>query len=85
MHTAVCGHGETKGDFIMKYGAQNQITGKVTEIKKGTVMCQIKLDIPAGAKMSSVMTLDSLDDLALKPGDSVKVIVKAVNVLLVKE
>jgi molybdopterin-binding protein len=69
----------------MKYGAQNQITGKVTEIKKGTVMCQIKLDIPAGAKMSSVMTLDSLDDLALKPGDTVKVIVKAVNVLLVKE
>jgi len=69
----------------MKYGAQNQITGKVTEIKKGTVMCQIKLDIPAGAKMSSVMTLDSLDDLALKPGDTVKVVVKAVNVLLVKE
>jgi molybdopterin-binding protein len=69
----------------MHYGAQNQITGKVTEIKKGTVMCQIKLDIPAGAKMSSVMTLDSLDDLALKPGDTVKVVVKAVNVLLVKE
>jgi molybdopterin-binding protein len=69
----------------MKYGAQNQITGKVTEIKKGTVMCQIKLDIPAGAKMSSVMTLDSLGELALKPGDTVKVVVKAVNVLLVKE
>jgi molybdopterin-binding protein len=69
----------------MKYGARNQIVGKVTDIKKGTVMCQIKLDIPAGASMSSVMTLDSLDELNLKPGDSVKVIVKAVNVLLVKE
>lgn len=69
----------------MKYGARNQIIGKVSEIKKGTMMCQVKLEIPAGAKMASVMTLDSLDELGLKPGDNVRVIVKAVNVLLVKE
>ncbi len=69
----------------MKYGARNQMVGKVTEIKKGDMMCQVKLDIPAGAHMASVMTVDSLDDLALKPGDSVKVVVKAIHVLLVKE
>lgn len=69
----------------MKYGARNQIVGKVTGIKKGTLMCEVKLEIPAGSHMASVMTLDSLDELGLKPGDSVKVIVKAVNVLLVKE
>ena len=69
----------------MKYGARNQLTGTVTEVKKGNIMCQVKLEIPAGAKMASVMTLDSLDDLALKPGDSVKVVVKAIHVLLVKE
>lgn len=69
----------------MKYGARNQLTGKVTEIKKGTMMCQVRLDIPAGSKMSSVMTIDSLEDLAIKEGDAVKIVVKAVNVLLVKE
>jgi molybdopterin-binding protein len=69
----------------MKYGAKNQIVGKVTEIKKGGVMCQVNLEIPANSKMSSVMTLDSLSDLGIKEGDSVRVIVKAVNVLLVKE
>ncbi|MGB7061841.1 MAG: TOBE domain-containing protein [Candidatus Zixiibacteriota bacterium] len=69
----------------MKYGARNQLTGKVTEIKKGTMMCQVKLEIPAGSKMSSVMTIDSLDDLSIREGDSVKIVVKAVNVLLVKE
>ncbi|MGB2805369.1 MAG: TOBE domain-containing protein [Candidatus Zixiibacteriota bacterium] len=69
----------------MKYGARNQLTGKVTEIKKGTMMCQVKLEIPAGSKMSSVMTIDSLEDLGIGEGDSVKVVVKAVNVLLVKE
>ena len=69
----------------MKYGARNQIIGKVSEIKKGTVMCQVKLQIPAKASMQSVMTLDSLKELGIKKGDTVKVIVKAVNVLLVKE
>jgi len=68
----------------MKYGARNQMTGKITEIKKGGVMCQVKLDVTAGA-MSSVMTLESLDDLGVKIGDKIKVVVKAVNVLLVKE
>lgn len=69
----------------MKYGARNQLTGKVTEVKRGTVMCQVRLDVAAGATMNSVMTLESLDDLGIKVGDKVKVIVKAVNVLLVKE
>lgn len=67
----------------MKFGARNQIIGTVTEIKKGAVMCQVKLDVPA-SKMSSVMTMDSLEDMDLKKGDKVQVIVKAINVLLVK-
>jgi molybdopterin-binding protein len=70
---------------IMKYGARNQLFGKVTGIKKGGVMSQIKLEIPANSVMNSVITLESLEDLGIKEGDSVKIIVKAVNVLLVKE
>jgi molybdopterin-binding protein len=69
----------------VKYGARNQLTGKVTEIKKGTVMCQVRFEIPADSKMSSVMTIDSLEDLGIKEGDTVRVIAKAVNVLLVRE
>ena len=68
----------------MKVGARNKIVGKVTEIKKGSIMCQVKIEIPASA-MSSVMTLDSLDEMGLKKGDSVQVVVKGVNVLLIKE
>ncbi len=69
----------------MKYGARNQLTGKVMEIKKGTVMCQVRLEVAAGATMNSVMTIESLEDLSIKEGDAVKAVVKAVNVLLVKE
>ena len=69
----------------MKYGAKNQLAGKVTAIKRGTVMSQVDVSIPVRADMSSVMTVDTLDGMKLKKGDKVKVIVKAVNVLLVKE
>jgi molybdopterin-binding protein len=69
----------------MKYGARNQIIGKVVEIKRGAVMAQVKFEIQPGTMMSSVLTIDSLDELSIKVGDSVKAIVKAVNVLLVKE
>ena len=69
----------------MKYGAKNQLTGTVKEIKRGTVMSQVNLEITAGSSMSSVLTLESLDDLGINEGDQVKVVVKAVNVLLIKE
>ncbi len=69
----------------MKIGARNRLEGKVTEIKRGTVMCQVKVEIAGGAHMESVMTLDSLDELGIKVGDKVRVAVKAVNVLLIKE
>jgi len=68
----------------MKVGARNRIVGEVTDIKKGSIMCMVKLTIPESSRMASVMTLESLDELGIKKGDKVEVIVKAVNVLLVK-
>jgi molybdopterin-binding protein len=69
----------------MKIGARNQLIGEVTQVKRGTVMAEVKLTIPAGSAMASVMTLESLDELGLQPGDKVRVVVKAVNVLLLKD
>jgi len=69
----------------MKFGARNQIVGTVTDIKKGAVMCQVGVDVAGPVTMGSVMTVDSCDDLKLKKGDKVRVIVKAIHVLLAKE
>lgn len=68
----------------MRVGARNRITGRVTDIKKGKLMCLVKIEVPARSHLASVMTLESLDELGLKRGDSIEVIVKAVNVLLIK-
>ena len=69
----------------MKYGARNQLMGEVTNIKEGAVMCEVKLKIVSGDTMESVMTMESLKDLGIMKGDKVRIVVKAVNVLLVKE
>lgn len=69
----------------MKYGARNQLTGTVKKIKAGQVMSQVTLTIPGDSTMGSVMTMDSIEELGIKEGDKVKVVVKAINVLLVKE
>jgi molybdopterin-binding protein len=68
----------------MKVGARNRIVGKVTEVKKGSIMGLVKVKV-SKAQMSSVMTLESLEDLGLKKGDEVEVVVKAVHVLLLKD
>lgn len=68
----------------MKVGARNRIVGNVTDIIRGQVMCLVKVEVPEPSQMASVMTLESLDDLGIKRGDQVEVIVKAVNVLLIK-
>jgi len=69
----------------MKYGAQNQITGKVTDVKRGDVMSLVKFAVEVPAAMASVITTESLDGLALKPGDTVRLVIKAIHVLPVRD
>jgi molybdopterin-binding protein len=69
----------------MKYGARNQIQATVTNVKLGEVMSQVDLDVSGPCHMASVLTNDSVGDLNLKQGDKVRVIIKAIHVLIVKE
>lgn len=68
----------------MKIGARNNGLAKVKSIKQGGVMAQVDLDVSA-MQMSSVLTNDSLAELGIKEGDQVRVVVKAIHVLLVKD
>jgi len=69
----------------MKYGARNNVVGKVTSITSDQVMSLIKFEVRGPAQMASVLTTESLRELNLKVGDEVHLIVKAINVLPVKE
>lgn len=69
----------------MKIGAQNNIKAKVKSIKGNEIMSVIKFDVLEAKEMSAVITSDSVDDLNLKPGDTVQLIIKSIHVLPVKE
>ena len=70
----------------MKHGARNDIVGEVVNVDtSGGIMAKATVNISGEFQMSSVMTKDSIESLNLKPGDRVRVLVKAVNVLLIKD
>ena len=69
----------------MKYGARNKIVAKVKSLKKGDVMSLVKFNVTTPTEMASVLTTESVKELALKKGDSVQLIIKAIHVLPVKK
>lgn len=68
----------------MKTGARNKIVGTVTSVKKGGIMSLVKFNVVSAAEMSSVITTESAEELDLKEGDQVELIIKAIHVLPVK-
>lgn len=65
------------------YGARNKIKAKVTDIKSDSIMSQVNFDTASG-QMSSVLTTESVEEMKLKLGDEVHLIIKAIHVLPVK-
>ena len=65
----------------MKHGARNQLMATVTSVQKGDIMSLIKFAVTVPATMASVITTESAEDLNLKVGDAVELVVKAVHVL----
>ena len=69
----------------MKYGARNNIQAKVKSIKKGDIMALVKFDVSMPAKLASVLTTESVEEMGMQVGDNVQLIIKAIHVLPVKE
>ncbi len=68
----------------MKISGRNMLNATVKEIVRGAVMAKVVLDYK-GDKLVSVITVDSVDDLGLKPGDQVSALIKSTSVMLIKE
>jgi molybdopterin-binding protein len=69
----------------MKAGARNNITARITSVTSDKVMSLIKFEVVGPAKMASVVTTESVEDLQLKVGDTVQLLIKAIHVIPVKE
>jgi molybdopterin-binding protein len=68
----------------MKLSARNQIKGKIIEVHKGQTTGHVRIDIGNGVVITSSITNEAVDELALKAGDSVTAIIKASDVMVGK-
>ncbi|MFA6831639.1 MAG: TOBE domain-containing protein [Bacteroidaceae bacterium] len=68
----------------MKLSARNNLKGTITEIKIGAIMAKITVDLGHDIKIVSVITMESVEELALKVGDKVHAVIKSTEVLIGK-
>jgi molybdopterin-binding protein len=68
----------------MPISARNQIEGKIVEITLGDIMAHVVVRIGKN-QIESVITRRSAEQMALKKGDKVTVVVKSTEVMLAKD
>jgi len=69
--------------LCMALSARNQLAGKVTEVHLGEVMAHVVVRVGKNL-VESVITRRSAEELRLKKGDSVTVVIKSTEVMLQK-
>ena len=67
----------------MKLSARNQLRGRVTAVKSRAVMAEVEVQIEPG-QMVAAITDTSREELDLREGDQVTVVVKSTEVLIAK-
>jgi molybdopterin-binding protein len=67
----------------MAVSIRNKLSGEVKEVKLGTVMAEVIVKV-GDNQIVSAITRDAAEDLALKAGDKVTMLVKSTSVMIQK-
>jgi molybdopterin-binding protein len=68
----------------MTLSARNQLPGTVEEVQLGSVMAHVTVRVGDNL-VESVITRRSAEEMKLKKGDIVKVVIKSTEVMLLKD
>jgi molybdopterin-binding protein len=68
----------------MALSARNQLQGKVKDIQLGDIMAHVTVKVGSNL-IESVITRTSAEELKLKKGDTVRVVVKSTEVMIQKD
>jgi molybdopterin-binding protein len=68
----------------VKLSARNQIKGKIVAVQKGQTTGHVRIDIGGGVVITSSITNEAIDELALKSGDDAIAVIKASDVMVAK-
>ncbi len=69
----------------MRLSTRNVLKGKVTEVKEGMVMAKVKVDIGNGNVVTALVSTDAVQELDVKVGEDIQVLIKATSVMLAKD
>ncbi len=69
----------------MKLSTRNIIKGKVLDVKSGTIMAKVKVDIGGGQAMTALISDEAVKELGVKVGDPINLLIKATSVMLGKD
>ena len=68
----------------MSISARNQLKGKISDIVKGDVMAEVTIRVGQNV-IDAIITRRSAEELKLKKGDAVTVVIKSTEVMLQKD
>jgi molybdopterin-binding protein len=70
----------------MRLSTRNQLPGTVSDVEVGTVMTVVKVSLDDGGQhVVAAITKDAAEELGIRPGAKVTVLVKATEVMLAVE
>jgi molybdopterin-binding protein len=68
----------------MKISARNQLRGTVEEIVRGVITAKVSVRVGDNL-VESVITLESVDEMGIKKGDTVTALIKSTEVLIMTD
>ena len=66
----------------MKISARNTLPGTVRKIEPGAVNAEVTIELTPNLNIVSIITLDAVKSLKLKPGDRAYAVIKASSVMI---
>jgi molybdopterin-binding protein len=75
----------TTGGGTMKISARNVLKGKVIQINHGAVNSEVRIRLPGGEEIVSIITKTSARNLRLAKNKEVYAVIKASNVMIATE
>jgi molybdopterin-binding protein len=67
----------------MEISARNQIKGRITAVRTGSIMAEVEVSVDA-AELTAVITKGSVEKMRLAVGDEVTVIIKSTEAMIAK-
>lgn len=69
----------------MRLSARNQIPGKIVEVKKGAVSAEVHVETAGEILFTAMTTVTAVEEMKLREGSRVVVVIKATDVMIAAE